>query len=85
MNYRKKENSRLTNQLLEYRYFQNKFLNEGTNFTMNFDKEIIKMVGEKPEELSPEEQKEVDKLNKTTDDKKILAAVDKLNSFFGKN
>jgi|APGre2960657404_1045060.scaffolds.fasta_scaffold20456_3 uncharacterized protein YnzC (UPF0291/DUF896 family) len=84
MNYRKKENSRLTNQLLEYRYFKEKYINEDVKFTMDADKEIIKIIDGKPEELSPEEQKEVEKLNKTTDDVKILAAVDKLNTFFGK-
>jgi len=84
MNYRKKENSRLTNQLLEYRYFKEKFINEDVKFTMDADKEIIKMIDGKPEELSSEEKKEVDTLNKTTDDVKILAAVDKLNTFFGK-
>jgi hypothetical protein len=84
MNYRKKENSRLTNQLLEYRYFKEKYINEDVKFTMDADKEIIKIIDGKPEELSPEEQKEVDRLNKTTDDVKILDAVNKLNSFFGK-
>jgi hypothetical protein len=84
MNYRKKENSRLTNQLLEQRYFENKFLNESTNFTKGTDNQILKIVNGKPEELSPEEQKEVDKLNKTTDDDKIFTAVSRLNTFFGK-
>jgi hypothetical protein len=84
MNYRKKENSKLTNQLLEYRYFKEKYINEDVKFTMDADKEIIKMIDGKPEELSPEEQKKVDKLNKTTDDVKILDAVNKLNTFFGK-
>lgn len=82
MNYRKKENSRLTNQLLEERYFQNKFLNESTNFTM-LDKQIIKTVNGKPVDLTPEEEELTKDLDKTTEDPKILAAIEKLNLKFG--
>jgi len=81
MNYRKLQNSRLANKVLEYRYLKNKSLNEGTNFTMN-DKEIIKIVDGKPEDLTDEEKKEI-KYIKTTDDKKILDAVKILNAKFG--
>lgn len=81
MNYRKLQNSRLANRILEYRYLKNKSLNEGTNFTMN-DKEIIKIVDGKPEDLTDEEKKEI-KYIKTTDDKKILDAVKILNDKFG--
>lgn len=84
MNYRKKENSRLTNQLLEERYFQTKFLNEDTKFSMGAGKKIIKTVDGKPEELTPEEQEKTKELNKTSDDPKILAAIEKLNQKFGK-
>lgn len=82
MNYRKKENSRLTNQLLEERYFQNKFLNESTNFTM-LNKKIIKTVGGKPEDLTPEEEAEISRIKTTDEDKNILAAIEKLNLKFG--
>ena len=81
MNYRKLQNSRLSNRILEYRYLKNKSLNEGTNFTMN-DKEIIKIVDGKPEDLTDEEKKEIQYI-KTTDDKRILDAVKILNSKFG--
>jgi hypothetical protein len=84
MNYRKLQNSRLTNQLLEERYFNTKFLNEDVKFTMGPDKKIIKMVDGKPEDLTDEEQKKI-LLYKTTDeDKNILKAIEKLNSFFDK-
>ena len=84
MNYRKLQNSRLTNQLLEERYFNTKFLNEDVKFTMGPDKKIIKMVDCKPEDLTDEEQKKI-LLYKTTDeDKNILKAIEKLNSFFDK-
>ncbi len=82
MNYRKLQNSKLSNKILEYRYFKNKSINESTNFTMN-DQEIIKMVDGKPEDLTDEEKKEVESLDKTTDDK-IVKALEKLNSRFGK-
>jgi hypothetical protein len=81
MNYRKLQNSRLSNRILEYRYLKNKSLNEGTNFTMN-DKEIIKIVDGKPEDLTDEEKKEIQYI-KTTDDKRILDAVKILNAKFG--
>ena len=81
MNYRKLQNSRLSNRILEYRYLKNKSLNEGTNFTMN-DKEIIKIVDGKPEDLTDEEKKEIQYI-KTTNDKKILDAVKILNAKFG--
>ena len=83
MNYRKLQNSRLTNQLSEYRYFKNKSLTESTNFTKNFKNEIIKMVDGKPEDLTDEEKKEVGSLDKTSDNK-IIAAIEKLNLKFGK-
>ncbi len=83
MNYRKLQNSRLTNQLSEYRYFKNKSLTESTNFTKNFKNEIIKMVDGKPEDLTDEEKKEVGSLDKTNDNK-IIAAIEKLNLKFGK-
>jgi len=83
MNYRKKENSRLTNQLLEERYFQTKFLNEDTKFSMGADKKIIKTVDGKPEQLTPEEEELTKDLDKTTEDPKILAAIEKLNLKFG--
>jgi ribonuclease D len=82
MNYRKKENSRLTNQLLEERYFQNKFLNESTNFTM-LNKKIIKTVDGKPEDLTDEEEVEISRIKTTDEDKNILAAIEKLNLKFG--
>jgi hypothetical protein len=82
MNYRKKENSRLTNQLLEERYFQNKFLNESTNFTM-LDKQIIKTVNGKPEDLTDEEEAELSRIKTTDEDKNILTAIEKLNLKFG--
>jgi hypothetical protein len=82
MNYRKKENSRLTNQLLEERYFQNKFLNESTNFTM-LNKKIIKTVDGKPEDLTDEEEAEISRIKTTDEDKNILAAIEKLNLKFG--
>lgn len=82
MNYRKKENSRLTNQLLEERYFQNKFLNESTNFTM-LNKKIIKTVNGKPEDLTDEEEVEISRIKTTDEDKNILAAIEKLNLKFG--
>jgi ribonuclease D len=82
MNYRKKENSRLTNQLLEERYFQNKFLNESTNFTM-LDKQIIKTVNGKPEDLTDEEEAEISRIKTTDEDKNILTAIEKLNLKFG--
>ena len=81
MNYRKLQNSRLSNRILEYRYLKNKSLNEGTNFTMN-DKEIIKIVNGKPEDLTDEEKKEIQYI-KTTNDKRILDAVKILNAKFG--
>ncbi len=81
MNYRKLQNSRLSNRILEYRYLKNKSLNEGTNFTMN-DKEIIKIVDGKPEDLTDEEKKEIQYI-KTTDDNRILDAVKILNAKFG--
>jgi len=83
MNYRKLQNSRLTNQLSEYRYFKNKSLTESTNFTKNFKNEIIKMVDGKPEDLTDEEKKEVGSLDKTNDNK-IIAAIEKLNLKFEK-
>lgn len=83
MNYRKLQNTKTSNQILEYRYFSKKHLNEDVKFTMDADKEIIKMVDGKPEQLSQEEMDNV-KLDKTTDDVKILAAVEKLNRLFGK-
>ena len=51
---------------------------------MGPDKKIIKMVDGKPEDLTDEEQKKI-LLYKTTDeDKNILKAIEKLNSFFDK-
>jgi hypothetical protein len=82
MNYQKLKNSRLSNKLLEYRYFQNKSLNESTNFTMSADKEIIKMVDGKPEPLNDKEKEKI-KYFKTTDDVKILNAIEILNKKFG--
>lgn len=82
MNYRKLQNSRLSNQVLEYRYFKNKFLNEATNFTLNADKKIIKMVDGKPEELTPKEKEETEKYN-TTSDEDAIKAIEKLNQLFG--
>jgi hypothetical protein len=82
MNYRKKQNTNQVNQLLEQRYFQNKFLNEDVKFTMGPNKEIIKMVGGKPEVLSDEEKKETQSL-KTTEDAEVLKMVEKLNQKFG--
>jgi DNA-directed RNA polymerase specialized sigma subunit len=83
MNYRKRQITTQANQLLEERYFKNKFLNESTNFTM-LDKKIIKTVDGKPVDLTPEEQEETKELDKTSDDPKILAAIEKLNQKFGK-
>jgi hypothetical protein len=82
MNHRKKQNTNQVNQLLEQRYFQNKFLNEDVKFTMGPNKDIIKMVDGKPEELSDEEKKETQFI-KTTDDNEILKVIEKLNQKFG--
>jgi hypothetical protein len=46
------------------------------------DKEIIKIVDGKPEDLTDEEKKEIQYI-KTTDDKRILDAVKILNAKFG--
>jgi hypothetical protein len=51
---------------------------------MGAGKKIIKTVDGKPEELTPEEQEKTKELNKTSDDPKILAAIEKLNQKFGK-
>jgi len=82
MNYRKKQNTNQVNQLLEQRYFNKKFLNEDVKFTMGPNKDIIKMVDGKPEELSDEEKKETQFI-KTTDDNEILKVIEKLNQKFG--
>jgi hypothetical protein len=42
MNYRKLQNSRLSNQILEQRYLTNKSLTADVKFTMGDDKKIIK-------------------------------------------
>jgi hypothetical protein len=82
MNYRKLQNAKTSNQILEYRYFNEKHLNEDVKFTMDADKEIKKLVDGKPEDLSQEEKDKI-KLGTTTDDVKILAAIEKLNQKFG--
>lgn len=82
MNYRKSQNTKTSNQILEYRYFNKKHLNEDIKFTMDANKEIKKMVDGKPEDISQEEKDEI-KLGTTTDDVKILAAIEKLNQKFG--
>lgn len=86
MNYRKLQNTRLTNQLLEERYFNNKFLNEDVKFTLGVDNKIIKTDTNnqgKPTELSQEENDFISKQNANTpDDYKKL--IDKLNTTFGK-
>jgi hypothetical protein len=84
MNYRKRQITTKVNQLLEERYFENKFLNEDTKFSMGAGKKIIKTVDGKPVDLTPEEQEETKELDKTSDDPKILAAIEKLNQKFGK-
>ena len=48
----------------------------------SIDKEIIKIVDGKPEDLTDEEKKEIQYI-KTTNDKKILDAVKILNAKFG--
>lgn len=85
MNYRKLQNSRLTNQLLEERYLTNKFLNEDVKFTMGPNKKILKLVDNLPsKDITPEEQKEISLIKTTDDDSKILSAIEKLNRMFGK-
>jgi hypothetical protein len=82
MNYRKSQTTKMSNRILEYRHFNNKSLSEDVKFTMGAEKEIIKMIGGKTEDLSQEEINEV-KLNKTTDDPKMLKMIEKLNQKFG--
>jgi putative alpha-1,2-mannosidase len=50
---------------------------------MGADKKIIKTVDGKPEQLTPEEEELTKDLDKTTEDPKILAAIEKLNLKFG--
>ena len=63
MNYRKKQNSKMSNILSEYRYFQNKFLNEDVTYQMtpNGNTEetfVIKAIDDDgPRELNPDELK----------------------------
>lgn len=63
MNHRKKQNTNEVNRLLEQRYFQNKFLNEDTNYQVTPDmddtsKKTIKAIEDGvPRELTPEEIK----------------------------
>ena len=86
MNYRKLQNTRLTNQLLEERYFTKKSINEDVKFTLGVDNKIIKTDTNnqgKPTELSQEENDFISKQNANTpDDYKKL--IDKLNTTFGK-
>ncbi len=82
MNYRKRQITTQANQLLEERYFKNKFLNESTNFTM-LDKKIIKTVDGKPVDLTPEEDIEISRIKTTDEDEGILKAIEKLNLKFG--
>ena len=84
MNYRKLQNTRLTNQLLEERYFNTKFLNEDVKFTLGVDNKIIKTDDQgKPTELSQEENNYISSQNANTPDsyKKL---IDSLNSKFSK-
>jgi len=55
MNYRKLQNTRLTNQLLEERYFNTKCLNEDVKFTLGVDNKIVKTENGVPTDLSQEE------------------------------
>ena len=82
MNYRKSQITKMSNRILEYRHFNNKSLNEDVKFAIEGEKEILKMVDGKTEDLSQEKINEV-KLNKTTDDPKILKMIEKLNQKFG--
>jgi hypothetical protein len=85
MNYRKLQNSRLSNQILEQRYLTNKSLTEDVKFTMGGDKKIIKIVNDLPsKDITPEESAEISLIKTTDEDKDILAAVEKLNRKFGK-
>lgn len=85
MNYRKLQNSKLSNIILEQRYFEKKALKEDVKFTMGADKKIIKVVDGLPsKEISPEESEEISLIKTTDDDENILAAVEKLNRKFGK-
>jgi hypothetical protein len=85
MNYRKLQNSRLSNQILEQRYLTNKSLTEDVKFTMGADKKIIKVVDGLPsKDITPEESTEISLVKTTDDDENILAAVEKLNRKFGK-
>lgn len=85
MNYRKLQNSKLSNIILEQRYFEKKSLKEDVKFTMGADKKIIKVVDGLPsKEITPEESEEISLVKTTDDDKNILAAVEKLNRKFGK-
>jgi len=85
MNYQKLKNSRQVNQLFEYRYFNQKFLNEDVRYSMQPDgdiKKIIKLVDGVPEQLTDEEIT----LTKGTEFKKeesVLKAIEKLNQKFG--
>ena len=86
MNYRKLQNTRLTNQLLEERYFNTKFLNEDVKFTLGPENKIIKTDTDnegKPTELSQEENNFISSQNVNTpsDYKKL---IDSLNSKFSK-
>jgi hypothetical protein len=85
MNYRKKQITDQLNQLLEYRYFNKKYLNEDVKFTMQPDgelKKILKMVDGKPEPLSDEEKNEI-KDTKFKKEESVLKAIEKLNQKFG--
>jgi hypothetical protein len=86
MNYRKLQNTRLTNQLLEERYFNTKFLNEDVKFTLGVDNKIIKTDSDnqgKPTDLSQEENNYISSQNANTPEE-YKKLIDSLNSKFSK-
>jgi hypothetical protein len=81
MNYRKLQNSKLTNQLLEQRYFTNKFLNEDVKFTLGPENKIVKTENGVPKDLSQEENNFIS-TQKPTDDNGYKKLIDNLNTKF---
>jgi hypothetical protein len=81
MNYRKLQNTRLTNQLLEERYFNNKCLNEDVKFTLGVDNKIVKTENGVPTDLSQEENNFIS-TQKPSDDSDYKILIDNLNTKF---
>lgn len=87
MNYRKLQNTRLTNRLLEERYFNTKFINEDVKFTLGVDNKIIKTDSDnqgKPTDLSQEENNYISSQNANTPEE-YKKLIDNLNTKFSKN